>query len=254
MPAWNAEQYLRFADERTRPCRDLAARVPVAEPHTVIDLGCGPGNSTAVLAARWPSAEITGLDSSEDMLAAACRDYPDVAWLHESIAEWAADDGPVFDVVFSNAALQWVPDHATVFPQLLWRARTLAVQIPTASDAPAQRLMREIAAASGWRKRFLHPVADWRAEPAAFYYDALAPHAAALDMWETVYQHVLASPEAIVEWYRGTGLRPFLNVLREEDRPAFLAEYLDAIRPHYPTRADGKVLFPFRRLFIIASR
>jgi trans-aconitate 2-methyltransferase len=254
MPDWNADRYLRFSDERTRPCRDLAARIAVPSPATVIDLGCGPGNSTAVLAERWPDAEITGLDNSEDMLAAACRDYPDVAWLRGEIAEWAATAGPMFDVVFSNAALQWIPDHAAVFPQLLSRARALAVQIPTASDAPAQRLMRDLAASPSWRPRFRAPIVDWRSEDAAFYYDVLAPHAAAVDIWETVYQHVLAGPEAIVDWYRGTGLRPFLNALSEPDRPAFLAEYLEAIRPHYPRRADGKVLFPFRRLFAIAYR
>jgi trans-aconitate 2-methyltransferase len=254
MSDWNAAQYLRFADERTRPCRDLAAHIHVAAPSTVIDLGCGPGNSTAVLAARWPGAAITGLDSSAEMLAAARRDYPQIGWECGDIAGWAAGAGPIFDVVFSNAALQWVPDHALVFPNLLARAYVLAVQTPTASDAPAQRLIRDLAASPAWRPRFRTPVADWHSHDGAFYYDVLAPSAERIDLWQTEYMHVLDGPEAIVEWYRGTGLRPFLKALAEPDRPRFLAEYLDAIRPHYPHRADGKVLFPFRRLFVVAYR
>jgi trans-aconitate 2-methyltransferase len=254
MPDWNPDQYLRFAGERTRACRDLAARIAVLAPRTVIDLGCGPGNSTAVLRERWPGAEITGLDSSEDMLATACRDYPDIAWLRGDIAEWAADTGPEFDVVFSNAAVQWAPDHATLLPRLFARARVLAIQVPASTEEPAQRLMRDLAASPEWRGRFLHPIVDWHSENAAFYYDALAPHAAAVDLWETTYQHVLDSPDAIVEWYRGTGLRPFLSALAVDDRDRFLAEYRDAIRPHYPARKDGRVLLPFRRLFVIAYR
>src|SRR3954453_11949025 len=137
MSAWNATQYLCFGDERTRPCRDLVARIGADPPRAIIDLGCGPGNSTAVLAERWPAAGITGLDSSADMLAAARRDRPSIHWEQGDIAEWASSDSPLYDVVFSNAALQWVPEHATVFPRLLARARVLAVQVPTASNAPA---------------------------------------------------------------------------------------------------------------------
>jgi len=227
----------------------------VLAPRTMIDLGCGPGNSTAVLRERWPGAEITGLDRSEEMLAAACRDYPDIAWLRGEIAQWAEDGGPEFDVVFSNAAIQWAPDHATLLPRLFARTRVLAFQMPSStSEAAAQRLIRELAASAEWRGRFLRPVVDWRAENAAFYYDALAPRAVAVDIWETIYQHVLDGPDAIVEWYRGTGLRPFLSALPEDDRDRFLNEYRDAIRPHYPARQDGRVLLPFRRLFVIAYR
>jgi trans-aconitate 2-methyltransferase len=254
MPDWNAGQYLRFADERTRPCRALAARTPIASPRTEIDLGCRPGNTTAVLAERWPKADLTGLDTSEAMLATARREYPRVRWEQGDIAAWASNGGPAFDVVFSNAALQWVPDHAIVYPRLLARAQALAVQVPTASDAPAQRLIRDLAASAKWRPRFQSTVADWQSHDPAFYYDVLAPHAAGIDLWQTEYMHVLDSPEAIVEWYRGTGLRPFLNALAEEDRPHFLADYLDAIRPCYPSRADGRVLFPFRRLLLVAYR
>jgi trans-aconitate 2-methyltransferase len=251
MPDWNPSQYLRFAGERTRPCRDLVARIDAAAPATVMDLGCGPGNSTAVLAERWPGGAITGLDSSADMLATARRDLPGIRWEQGDIAEWASNGGPAFDVVFSNAALQWVPEHWEVFPALLARAGILAVQIPTASDAPAQRAIRELAASAEWRSCFTAPVVDWHSHGPAFYYDTLAGRAAALDIWETEYMHVLDGPEGIVAWYRGTGLRPFLEALPEEHRPEFLAQYLETIRPAYPPRADGRILFAFRRLFLI---
>jgi trans-aconitate 2-methyltransferase len=253
MPDWSAEQYLRFAGERTQACRDLAARVD-SSPRTVVDLGCGPGNSTAVLAARWPGASIVGLDSSADMLATARRDHPALDWRQSDIAEWAAEDGPVFDLVFSNAALQWLPDHAELLPRLLARSSVLAVQMPASTTEPAQRVMRDMAASSRWRPRFRESIKDWHTQDAGFYYDILSPAAARIDLWYTDYLHVMYGPAAIVEWYRGTGLRPFLDALAPEDRDPFLAEYRDAIRPAYPPRADGRVLFPFRRLFLLAHR
>ncbi len=253
MPDWSAARYLRFADERTRPCRDLAARIESA-PRTVIDLGCGPGNSTAVLAERWPAAAITGLDRSAEMLEAARRDYPALAWLQADVSQWAEEDAPGLDLVFSNAALQWAPDHAVLFPKLFARAGVLAVQMPAASDAPAQVAIRDLARSERWRGRFRDPIVDWHTHDASYYYDVLAPASARLDIWFTDYLHVLDGPEAIVEWYRGTGLRPFLGALGPEDRDRFLADYLEAIRPAYPRQADGRILFPFRRLFLIARR
>lgn len=256
---WNPDQYLRFAEQRTQPCRDLAARVDVAEPRTVIDLGCGPANSTQVLAKRWPHAELTGLDSSPQMIEAARRDLPGCRWLVGDIAAWSADETDPFDVVFSNAALQWVPDHAAVYPRLMGQVApsgALAVQVPFNYDAPPHRAARHLAASATWRERFPPAgVREWHVEPAARYYDLLAPHAARVDLWETEYVHVMPDPEAIVEWYKGTGLRPYLDALTDPIvRERFLAEYLEIIRPAYPPRADGRVLFPFRRLFVVAYR
>jgi len=257
MPTWNPGQYLRFGDERTRPCRDLAARIEVAPVRSIIDLGCGPGNSTSILAGLWPEAEITGLDSSPDMIRAARTAMPNFRWTVGEIARRAAGDNGQFDVVFSNAALQWVDDHATVYPRLLERVAAggaLAVQVPGNYDGPAHRLMRQIAASAEWRDSFRPgSVREWYVQDLDFYYDVLASRALRLDLWETDYLHVMAGPESIVEWYKGTGLRPFLEALGDDAaRERFCAEYLEGLREIYPVRPDGKVLFPFHRLFLVA--
>jgi trans-aconitate 2-methyltransferase len=257
MPTWDAAEYLRFSDQRTRPCRDLADRVESAAPATIIDLGCGPGNSTAVLAARWPSSAISGLDSSPEMIAAARASDPSRDWRIGEIASWAAAEGETYDVVFSNAAIQWVEDHATTLPNLMRRVApggALAIQMPGNLDAPAHRFMRELAASPEWLVRFPPGgVRPWHVHDLPFYYDVLAPHAAALDLWQTEYLHVMEDAEAIVHWYKGTGLRPYLDHLHTDaQKDAFLSAYTDRIRGACPPRADGRVLFPFRRLFLIA--
>jgi trans-aconitate 2-methyltransferase len=234
----------------------LAARVEVAAPRRLIDLGCGPGNSTAVLRERWPAAEITGLDSSAEMLEKARADGPTAYWLQGDIARWSEEAGEQFDLVFSNAALQWVPDHAALFPRLLGRVAAggaLAAQLPAYSDQPGQRLIRELARSAKWQARFTTEPVDWRAESVGFYYDTLAGSAARLELWETEYVHVVDGSQAVVEWYRATGLRPFLNALATEaHREEFLSEYHQALQPHYRPQRDGRVLFPFRRLFVVA--
>jgi trans-aconitate 2-methyltransferase len=263
VPGWNPNQYLKFADERTQPCRDLAARIALPSVGRAIDLGCGPGNSTAVLRGRWPDAEFTGLDSSAEMIERARREYPQQSWIAGDIAEWAASsngaNGGEFDLVFSNAALQWVEDHASLYPRLLSRVApggALAMQIPGNIDALPHRLMREVAASPAW-SRWFPPgkVREWHHREMEFYYDALAPAAARLDIWATEYLHILPDTEAIVEWYRATGLRPFLEALETDAaRQQFMTDYLERLRPHFAPRAAGGVLFPFRRIFLIAYR
>jgi trans-aconitate 2-methyltransferase len=258
MPTWDSQQYLRFADERTQPCRDLASRIAIASPRRVIDLGCGPGNSTAVLAQRWPAAQLTGLDSSPQMIETARSADPSRQWVVGDITQWTSG-GEAYDVVFSNAAIQWVEDHARCLPRLLKRVApggALAIQMPGNYDGPAHRSMRELAASASWRGRFpSRGVREWHVHDLGFYYDVLAPHAARVDLWETEYLHAMPNAQAIVEWYKGTGLRPFLDALATDgDRTEFMAEYLERIRADYPSRRDGRVLFPFRRLFMIAYR
>jgi trans-aconitate 2-methyltransferase len=254
---WNPQQYLQFEEERTRPCRDLASRVAVDAPKAVIDLGCGPGNSTAVLAERWPGATVTGLDNSAEMLATARAARPRIEWLQGDIAEWASSGGGGFDVVFSNAALQWVGNHGAVFPRLMRRVAeggALAVQMPSRFESPAHRVTRELACSERWQAQF-GGVKDWFAHEASFYYDALAPLASRVDLWETEYLHLMDGPEGILEWYRGTGLRPYLSALGSDvERTRFAAEYLEGIRETYPRQIDGRVLFPFRRIFVVAYK
>jgi trans-aconitate 2-methyltransferase len=253
MQSWDSAQYLKFEAERTRPCRDLITAIPLQAPARIVDLGCGPGNSTAALAARWPGAAITGVDSSPAMLDQARADHPQITWAHGDIATWTA--GTPCDLVFSNAALQWVPDHATVYPHLLSQVApggALAIQVPANIDAAAHSLMRELAASPFWKHYFPEPVREWHAHPAEYYYDLLAPLTPHVDLWYTDYQHILDGPAAIAEWYRGTGLRPFLAALPEDAREGFIAEYTDRLSVAFPLRPDGRVIFPFRRLFLIA--
>jgi trans-aconitate 2-methyltransferase len=250
MPTWNADQYLKFAGERTRPCRDLVAAIAISNVRRIIDLGCGPGNSTSVLAARWPDAEIVGLDNSASMIQAARAEQPNRTWIVRDIAQWAATKGEPVDVVFSNAALHWIENHERLFPKLLEHVSpggVLAAQLPADLNATPHRLMRELAPPNA-------SVKQWRTHDPDFYYDVLSPHAELVDIWETVYQHVLPNAEAIVEWYKGTGLRPYLEAFKTDDeRNNFLAEYLTRIKSAFTPRPDGKVLLPFRRLFVIAK-
>lgn len=258
MVSWSASKYLQFGEERTRPCLDLAARILVPEVRRIADLGCGPGNSTEVLAERWPAASITGVDSSADMLQAAREKHPTWHWEQADITEWAASPGDPYDLVFSNAALQWVPVPSTVLPRLMTKVApggALAVQIPV-YDAPAHRISRELAASPAWRHRFPNGVpGDWHSYDIAYYYDLLAPHCSRLDLWETEYQHILPDQAAIVEWYKGSGLRPLLSGLKDPAEQArFLAEYFEGVKSAFPVRASGRVLFPFRRIFWVAYR
>ncbi len=251
MPTWNADQYLKFAEQRTRPCRDLVAAISASKIRRAIDLGCGPGNSTRVLAERWPDAEIFGLDNSISMIQTARSEQPQRVWIVRDISDWADKETAQFDLVFSNAALQWVENHAWLYPKLLEHVAPggmLAIQIPADFNALPHRVMRELAPSNAHVK-------EWYSHDPGFYYDVLAPHAENVDVWETIYQHVMPDADAIVEWYKGSGMRPFLEAFETDaGREQFVAEYTKRIGAAYTPRPDGKVLFPFRRLFLIARR
>lgn len=253
---WNARQYLKFEDERTRPPRDLLAQVPLQSPRCVIDLGCGPGNSTELLVARYPGAEVSGLDSSPDMLRQARARLPNCAFAQDDLASWNPRGGT--DLLFANAVFQWVPDHPTVLRRLLAAlpdGGVLAVQMPDNTDEPALALMREVAEEGPWAAQLARTAAarDDLPSPAA-YYDLLKPVSAHLEIWHTVYNHVMAGPDAIVEWFKGSGLRPFLSPLEDDMRRDFVAAYSARIAEAYPARFDGQVLLRFPRLFIVATR
>jgi trans-aconitate 2-methyltransferase len=248
---------MAFADERTRPVRDLLSAVPAMDARSAIDLGCGPGNSTEVLAARFPNAVVRGIDSSADMIDAARRRLPQMQFAVAAIEEWR-DRGP-FDVILANAVLQWVPDHATVLPALVAKLAAggaLAIQMPDNLDVPAHQLMREIAADGPWAQT-LAVAAEARTpiEDANTYYEILRPLCSKVDVWRTTYYHPLAGgAPAIVEWFKGSGLRPYLQPLDSSERAAYLERYTAAVARAYPALPDGSVLLPFPRLFITAIR
>jgi trans-aconitate 2-methyltransferase len=253
---WDPQQYLKFERERTQPAIDLAARIAVANPRRVIDLGCGPGNSTAVLHRSWPDAEITGLDSDEEMLRAARRDYPRHDWLQQDAASWETHGG--YDIVFSNAMLQWLPDHAAAINRWFQAVETdgaLAVQLPSHFRSAIHQHIVEVADEPEWRDQLAPAKRLLFAKDPGDYYNILSPLSNHIDLWSTEYIHILPRAEDIIEWMRGTGLRPYLAALNsEEEGKRFEAEVLARVKKSYPPQADGRVLFPFRRLFFIAYR
>ena len=258
MPSWNPDQYLRFAEARTRPCRELAARIALAGPQRIVDLGCGPGNSTEVLAERFPGAALSGIDSSPDMIAQARKSGAHAEWSVGDITGFAAESAPPFDLVFSNAAFQWVLSHETLIPSLMRRVAkggALAFQVPANREAPPHEAARQLAASARWRAQFPKPAREWDVRPPEVYYDLLAPLSGRVDLWFTDYIQVMPDAAAIVEWYKGSGLRPYLDALPDEAAHAdFLADYGALIAAAHPARPDGRVLFPFRRMFCVAYR
>jgi trans-aconitate 2-methyltransferase len=254
--SWSAAQYVKFEQERTRPVHDLVARIPNAEVLSAADIGCGPGNSTEVLRDRYPTARLVGLDSSPDMIEAARKRLPFIAFEVADLREWRPK-APL-DVILANAVLQWIPDHETLFPALMAQlgpGGALAIQVPDNLDEPSHRLMREVAG-DGPCAGKLKDAASARTERhgADWYFRLLRAQAGHVDIWRTTYFHPLAGAPAIVEWLKGTGLRPFLDPLEEREREAFLTRYEAAIAKAYPAEADGTVLLPFPRLFIVAAR
>ena len=253
MAVWDPQQYARFSEERTRPFLELVARIGAAAPGVVVDLGCGTGALTATLRDRWPSAEIVGMDSSASMLAEAVD--AGVRFEQGDIASWSPST--VVDVLVSNAALQWVPAHLGLLERFVsWlpaRGGWLAFQVPGNFTAPSHVLLHELRMSSRWRDR-VGAVGQPAVHEPAEYAAALAALGLAVDAWETTYLQMLVGPDAVLEWTKGTTLRPVLTALAEADREAFLAEYAVALREAYPTRNDGITPFPFRRIFVVAQR
>ncbi len=256
MPAWDAGLYLQFANERARPAADLIARIALRSPAQIADVGCGPGNSAQMLHTRWPESTITGVDNSAEMLAEASAAHPNWKWIHADVATWKNEQQ--FDLVFSNAALHWLPDHASLFPRLFGMVApggAFAVQMPANFHASSHLIMGEVAQEPRWRDTLRNASAGIGVEHLSFYYDLLQARAASLDLWETEYLHILNGPEAILEWIRGTGMRPYLQALaNDQERKQFQELCLERLRSAYPPRPSGKVMFPFRRIFVIAYR
>lgn len=253
---WSAKQYSTFENERTRPVRDLVAQLPSADAvRAAVDLGCGPGNSTEVLAERYPDATVTGLDNSDDMVAAARKRLPALRFETADIGTW--DPPESFDVILANASLQWLPDHKTLYPRLVGKlveGGTLAAQTPDNLEEPAHLLMREVADTGPWAAKLAEARLHER-HNARWYYELLQPVCARVDVWRTIYHHPLAGgAAAVVEWFKGSALRPYLARLDAAEQTAFLERYEAALAKAYPALNDGTVLLPFPRLFVVAVR
>ena len=255
MEDWLPDAYLRFSDERNRPALDLLARIPLKAPEIVYDLGCGPGNSTALLREAYPQARLVGLDNSKTMLEKARGDLPQVQFVEGDIAAW--EGNPNVDLLFANASFQWVPHHASVLLRLLKGLKAggvLALQMPDNLDEPSHRVMRETASTGPWSLA-LQNAAGFREKirTPSDYYELLKPHCRSLDIWHSVYNHTLDGVQGIVDFVRTTGLRPYLDPLDETLRAKFINSYRASLTQTYPEMFDGKVLMRFPRLFVVAQ-
>jgi trans-aconitate 2-methyltransferase len=256
MNDWEPDLYLKFATERTQPTIDLVSRINLAEPERIIDVGCGPGNSTRVLRNRWPHAEIIGLDKSPEMIRAARTAFPGENWILADATTWK--DVKPFDIVFSNAVFQWIPDHSHLINH--WMSQVsrngiMAFQVPAHYDSPVHQVILEVSRDPKWNKKMEAARNALTKEKPGFYYDLLRTIPSRIDIWETIYYHIVEGPNSIVEWFRGTGLRPYLDVLTKvEERHEFETMIKHGYTQKYPPQKDGKVLFPFKRLFVIAYK
>jgi len=256
---WNPEQYLKFSDHRMRPALDLMAQIAATEPKHIFDLGCGTGALTRILAERWPGAQITGIDQSPQMLARARAEPSDIAWIEGDIASWSP--ATPANVIYSNAALHWLDDHQTLLPGLLSKLApggVLAVQMPRNHAAPSHVEMANVARAGPWADLLAPLLREAPVAPAEFYYDLLAAKAGTVDIWESQYTHILAGDNPVLEWVRGTALKPILDALERSGnadwQAAFLRQYGQRLNKSYRQRSDGRTLFAFRRLFLIAVK
>lgn len=256
---WTPERYLQFADQRLRPALDLLHRVRLESAERVVDLGCGTGEVTRLLAERFAGAEVRGLDHSPQMLERAGATASRVRWQQVDIAAWEPEEPA--DLIFSNAALHWLSGHRQLFPRLLGLLRPggcLAVQMPLSWQAPSHRLMRQTLADGGpdsgplGSEELRRTLSRNRVEEAELYHDLLAPLTRTLDIWETEYLQVLTGEDPVFAWVAGAGLRPVLNALDGEELERFSRLYRRRLHGAYPPRPDGTTLYPFRRLFIVA--
>ncbi|GAA1155957.1 methyltransferase domain-containing protein [Ornithinicoccus hortensis] len=264
MPTWDPEQYVRFADHRDRPFHDLVARVGAGreEVEAVVDLGCGPGTLTASLLPRWPHARVVGVDSSAEMIGRARdlvrdRGTDRLSFLHQDLRDWIAGaDSSAYDVIVTNATLQWVPDHLDLLPDLVDLLRPggwFAVQIPGNHDAPLHALLREVARTEPYAEHAAAASDRFSLPGPGDYLTALSALGCSVDAWETTYYQVLQGEDPVYEWISGTGARPVLQALPDDLRPRFVAEYQERLRAAYPAQPFGTVL-PFRRVFAVARR
>jgi trans-aconitate 2-methyltransferase len=251
---WEPQTYLRYADIRFRAGLDLIARIPKLDYATIYDLGSGTGHLTRILADTFTNAKVIGVDSSPEMLAEAGREFPALEWQQADIQAWSPPVAP--DLIYSNAALQWVPEHETLLPSLLKELRpggVLAMQVPRHFESPSHLGLKDLVKQSQWRTK-LEPLLLTPIPAPEIYWRWLSPHARNLDIWETIYLQVLEGKDPVVNFMRGTALRPFLSALPEPEAAKFIDAFAERMAAAYPAQPNGQTLFPFRRLFLIAER
>lgn len=254
MTTWEPQTYLRYADIRFRAGLDLIARIPKLEYHKIYDLGCGTGHLTRILADTFPNSKVAGVDSSPEMLAQARREFPRLDWQQGDINSWHPAAPP--DLIYTNAALHWVPGHETLLPSLLNKLRprgVLAMQVPRHFESPSHLGLKELVMKSEWRAK-LEPLLLPPIPSPEAYWRWLSPHARNLDLWETIYVQILDGKDPVVNFMRGTALRPFLSALQVDDAAKFIDAFAERMAAAYPPQANGQTLFAFRRLFLVAQR
>jgi trans-aconitate 2-methyltransferase len=253
---WNPDLYLKFEDERTQPSYDLTARINIPNPASIIDMGCGPGNSTRVLRECWPHAQIVGLDSSPEMIEKARNAYPQGNWILADAATWKADSQ--YSIIFSNAMLHWLPDQESVIKRLFAGVQSqgaLAVQVPANNDSPLHKAVLSVSKREAWKDMMTGSDKVITYHDASFYYDRLAALSGRIFIWHTTYYHVLGDHQGLIDWYASTGMKPYLERLGSvELRQLFQSQVLEECRSAYPEQQNGRILFPFRRLFFIAYK
>ncbi|SCH63929.1 Trans-aconitate 2-methyltransferase [uncultured Ruminococcus sp.] len=256
MSDWSSSQYLKFKSQRTQPAIDLANRITASSPSNILDVGCGPGNSSQVLKQRFPNASVLGIDSSEDMIRSASQTYRDIEFRLCDAQTELPGLHRTFDVVFSNACLQWIPDHPRLIPSLMEQlvpGGCLAVQIPMNEHEPIHQIIQKIASSPEWKPRFPNPRIFYTLSPGG-YFDLLSKLTRQFDLWQTTYFHIMSSHQDILEWYRGTGLRPYLSVLSQPDQASFESQILKELQAAYPKQENGEIIFHFPRFFFLAVK
>jgi trans-aconitate 2-methyltransferase len=256
MKDWNPDKYLLFKNERTQPAIDLVEKINLNNPKNVIDIGCGPGNSTQILVNKWPNCNVVGLDSSKSMIEKAKNDYPNQTWIHGK-AENIPDDER-YSLVFSNASLQWMDEHEMLIPRL-WNVvddnGVFAAQIPNFENMPVNFAINDVLKKKKWNNCIRNNIWNKQLRKLNYYYEILSKYTDEITLWETHYYHIMESTKGIIDFVHSTALRPYLEqVETENEKQEFLNEVIDGCKKHYKKQSNNKVLFPFQRMFIIAYK
>ena len=255
MPNWNPKQYEKFLKDRTRPAIDLVNRLEEFAPNSILDLGCGPGNSTKVLKDKFPKAKILGADNSDEMLEKARGLYPDIEFINLDANGDLHEVNEMFDIVFSNACIQWLPNHKELLPKLMTLLSSngvLAIQIPMQREHPVHMIINELANTTKWSDKITPR--QYNNLTTEEYFDVLSDISNDYEIWETTYCHRMPSYESIIEWYKGTGLRTYLEQLTESDADNFINDVYNELKQRYKKQKNGEILFRFPRLFFMARK